>query len=346
MEGFRASHNWVQKFKAECKLTCRVGTKMLSRIDINKKDEIKKEAETFVQSVRKHFETHDPIQIYNSDQSGFNLEMLSHRTLEVKGATQVPLRCGSRNSLTHSYTIQPLLNASGQLIGPLFVVLHESKDTFGPTVQRKIFKHPLIHVVPSTSGKVSKKILKDWFKDVYFVHSEDDSVLLVDSLNAFKDHEFYKEVMPDGKSIQFETIPPGATGLIQPEDVYFFRLYKAFFRIISDEIHVYHRGFKLSDRNIILKMQASVYYQFQSPIFKDCFKHAWEKCGYIDKVAGRPRYLTPKQFCFSDSRFTTPCALCPNSTSSFMRCAWCTKHLCLNHILLGSDIHYCLHDDE
>lgn len=47
----------------------------------------------------------DRAQIYNTDQSGFNLELLSQRTLEVRGTKQVISTIRSKPSGTHSYTV-------------------------------------------------------------------------------------------------------------------------------------------------------------------------------------------------------------------------------------------------
>lgn len=63
--------------------------------------------------------------VYNSDQSGFQLEMHSGRTLEVEGEKQVQCLVQSVSSTTHSYTIQPTISATGKLLSPLFLVLKE-----------------------------------------------------------------------------------------------------------------------------------------------------------------------------------------------------------------------------
>jgi len=81
-----------------------------------------------------------PGNTYNSDQSGFNLEMHTGRTLAKKGVKTVSAVAQSIHALTHSYTIQPTVNANGELIGPLLLVLQEKGGQFGRTVERKMFK--------------------------------------------------------------------------------------------------------------------------------------------------------------------------------------------------------------
>ncbi len=69
----------------------------------------------------------------------------------------------SISATTHSYTIQPLISKSGKLLPPLFIVLQESTEKFGPRVQKELFSAPNIYVTASKSSKLSKDDLKIWF---------------------------------------------------------------------------------------------------------------------------------------------------------------------------------------
>ncbi len=69
----------------------------------------------------------------------------------------------SISATTHSYTIQPLISKSGKLLPPLFIVLQESTEKFGPRVQKELFSAPNIYVTASKSSKLSKDDLKTWF---------------------------------------------------------------------------------------------------------------------------------------------------------------------------------------
>jgi len=73
--------------------------------------------------------------VFNSDQSGFNLEMHTGRTLSFKGQQKIETLTQSTNSMTHSYTIQPLISASGSLLSPLLIILQEKDGKFGPQVE-------------------------------------------------------------------------------------------------------------------------------------------------------------------------------------------------------------------
>ena len=73
--------------------------------------------------------------VYNSDQSGFQLEMHSGRTLSIKGTRQVECVVQSISSTTHSYTIQPTISANGKLLFPLYLVSKEPSGKFGRLVK-------------------------------------------------------------------------------------------------------------------------------------------------------------------------------------------------------------------
>ena len=77
---------------------------------------------------------------YNSDQSGFNLELHSGRTLTTKGSKKVTAIAQSINATTHCYAIQPVVNAEGKFISPMLSVFQEPSGGFGPIVKKKLFK--------------------------------------------------------------------------------------------------------------------------------------------------------------------------------------------------------------
>ena len=77
--------------------------------------------------------------VYNLNQSGFQLEMHSGRTLAIEGTRQVECVVQSISSTTHSYTIQPTIFADGKLLSLLYLVLKEPSGKFGSIVQKTIF---------------------------------------------------------------------------------------------------------------------------------------------------------------------------------------------------------------
>jgi len=87
--------------------------------------------------------------VFNSDQSGFNLEMHTGRTLSFKGQQKIETLTQSMNSTTHSYTIQPFISASGSLLSPLLIILEEKDGKFGPRVESNLFKADNVLVLVS-----------------------------------------------------------------------------------------------------------------------------------------------------------------------------------------------------
>ena len=98
-----------------------------------------------------------------SDQSGFQMEMHSGRTLNNCGDKKIKCCVESVWATTHSYTIQPLISADGKLLSPLFIVLKETTRAFGQRVLKNILKPRNCFVTSSKSGKLNKNLLKTWF---------------------------------------------------------------------------------------------------------------------------------------------------------------------------------------
>ena len=102
--------------------------------------------------------------------------------------------------------------------------------------------------------------------------------------------------LDSAQDIVLLTIPAGATGKIQPLDVFGFRLWKNFVKHFSDVVMLLHLDVKLHSRNAILKLQSLTHNQFSSPRFTNLFKYAWYKRGYLEH---RPEeFDTLIDFCF------------------------------------------------
>lgn len=291
----------------------------------------------------------DPNQIYNTDQSGFNLELLSGRTLENKGTQKVHSSIRSKHSSTHSYTAQFLITADGELKAPLVLILQEKNGVFGENVKKTMFKSKELRLFASSSGKTTKDLVYEWFQDPYFKVAGNESYL-----TTYKDRTRIDEDKPPNKDYNIITVPPGLTGILQPLDVLFNRSYKAFVRRISDYINFHHvNTIKLHTRDTFLKIRTIVHNQFRSPLFKSFIRHAWVKSGLVDKpdtsnddedIASW--FDDPIGYCFdAHSTLNNGCSLCEptNLNPSFIRCAWCKFHFCFHHpFLAGEDgFHYC-----
>ncbi|XP_071577354.1 uncharacterized protein [Temnothorax nylanderi] len=177
--GFKASETWVKIFKITHNIVSRKIT--VTKKSLLSKENLENKCDTFITNVKYYIDQYGVENIYNSDQSGFQLEFHSGRTLSHKGIKKVESVVQSISATTHSYTIQPTISADGRLLSPLFITLKEVTGTFGPRVQETLFNAPNIFVTASKSGKLTSNHVKTWLKDVFFPNVGPKSVLLLDS---------------------------------------------------------------------------------------------------------------------------------------------------------------------
>ncbi|XP_036138898.1 uncharacterized protein LOC118644430 [Monomorium pharaonis] len=230
--------------------------------------------------------------IYNSGQSGFQLEFHSGCTLAPKFIKNVESIVQSTSATTHSYTIQPTISADGRLLSPLFIVLKEITGTFSPRVQETLFNASNIFVTASKSGKLTSNHVKTWLKEVFFPNVGPQSVLLLDSWSGHCP-KIVSETKPDSATdIVFLTIPAGTTGKIQPLDVYGFRLWKNFIKYFSDTIMLLDLALDLHNRNNILKLQSLTHHQSRHPGFKIYLNMR----GLIASSTGKNSHSVPPSF--------------------------------------------------
>ena len=110
----------MNRFKKAHRITSRKINKFVTRKTVESATELEKKADEFVTDVRQYAAKIGMGNVYNSDQSGFQFELHSGRTLTFEGEKQVQCLVQSVRSTTHSYTIQPLLSGDGRLLSPPF----------------------------------------------------------------------------------------------------------------------------------------------------------------------------------------------------------------------------------
>jgi len=178
---FTASKRWIHNFKLKHGIVSRKINKFVTQRQIDKNEELLQSSSDYVSKVRSEIKNIEVENVYNSYQSGFNLESHAGRTLSFRGTLKVESLAQSLNSLTHSYTIQPTISASGELKSPLMIVLQESKGNFGPLIEKTIYKARNIVTFASKSGKMTSELSTSWYKDVFLPNTKEDSLLLLDS---------------------------------------------------------------------------------------------------------------------------------------------------------------------
>jgi len=80
----------------------------------------------FVHAVAELTRNVPSIQLVNTDQSGIELELHSGRTLDFKGVHKVQAVAQSVNATTHSFTIQVIVSADGD-VSPKKLVSERNK---------------------------------------------------------------------------------------------------------------------------------------------------------------------------------------------------------------------------
>ncbi|OQV12922.1 hypothetical protein BV898_12843 [Hypsibius exemplaris] len=309
-ERFRASRTWVAAFKEANGIVSRKITRFVTRSSIDNETELMASAETFVVDARRFLWSFGTSHVKNSDQSGFNRELHTGRTLDFKGVKNVQAQVQQISATTHSYTIMPIVSASGVLEPFMLVVIQEPSGDFGPRVKQGLFQAPnlVVRASKSAGGRTA---------------------LLVDSWPAFTDATLLEEANLYDKEVEFAIIPAGTTGMIQPFDVYGFRPWKCFFRHIQDQVVLHDLPVVLHQRNSIIKLQSLALNQFCAPRFVPMWRYGWKKAGYLDEAADHEKlgeFLTPVQFCFTgqESIAADECFECEGEPLlHFITCSWC-----------------------
>jgi len=80
--------------------------------------------------------------------------------LAKSGAKTVEAMIQSISSTTHSYTIMPIILASGSVLSPLYIVLKESTGTFKSRVQETLLRLVNIYIESLKSGKLMMEHFK------------------------------------------------------------------------------------------------------------------------------------------------------------------------------------------
>jgi len=339
LSSFKASATWILNFKRKYRIVSRKITKFVSRSAQRDKEQLQIACQEFIATVKSNINLFELENIYNADESGFNLELHSGRTLTTQGVKTVESIAQSLSATTHSYTIMPIISASGQLKSPLYLVLKEASGNFGPRVEESLFRPANVYVAASKSGKLTTQHFQSWFTNVFVPVTGSFSVLLLDSWSGHCPASLQEFIPKKDKDIRILTIPKKTTGMIQPLDVYGFRLWKNFVRTFSDRVMLLNYDINLHLRNNIIKLQSLTHIQLSSPRFHNLFKYAWYKSGYIEERP--PQFETPVDFCFNgkDIQEIPRCSIC--GAPAVIRCSWCKQYFCMQHFF--EEYHNCEH---
>lgn len=99
-----------------------------------------------------------------------------------------------------------------------------------------MFRPANIYIAASKSGKLTGEHFQSWFTNVFLPVSGSFSVLLLDSWTGHCPARLQEFTPSQDKDVRILTIPKKTTGMIQPLDVYGFRIWKNFVRTFSDRV--------------------------------------------------------------------------------------------------------------
>ncbi|CAP23857.2 Protein CBG02707 [Caenorhabditis briggsae] len=240
-----------------------------------------------------------PLQHYYS-QFGthhYGATLLSPRTKHMKNFTKEERKRAAppnESSTTHSYTVLPLISASGKLHPKLFVTLKESKGQFP---QKGHFQASNLEVTCHTSHIMTKELMKVFFQKIVFDSSmPNDALFIVDSWNSWKDTAAIDSVTPSSHKLKLLTIPAGCTGRIQPCDVGIFGSFKKVVKTLTNYAQLTNSNYKFQTRDETLKLLSLVWRQLCSPKLEKWARYAWVAAGY--DVPRPASFETPAQLLF------------------------------------------------
>lgn len=334
---FKASSHFIVDFKNKYKITSRRITHLVTKRNLFPEVSLQPIIDEFRDNFQKMVNQRkcQLSCIMNTDQSGFNYEIVSKRTLDIRGSKTVDATVIAKNKTTHSYTIQMTINAAGKFVGPLFIVLQESKGEFGPIVMQKVAKlsTPHLFIRCSTSGKSTKQLTGEYFDKIRESIGGAASILVLDKWSGQTDEGVCIEKF--GFNMEPVFLPAGMTKYLQPLDVQFFQDYKYLVKKIV-EYSKTHRSIcgdiDLTTREAIIQIHHLAFNQFSSPTFDEMRQYAFQKA--LIKNTD-PVYRSVKQVCFHITKDT--CANC--STLPFIVCAWCWKHICFKEFYIKKHYH-------
>ena len=162
----------------------------------------------------------------------------------------------------------PTVFADGTLLEKALIVLLEPKGKF----PKKGHFLPKNLVVESGVSHIMMKshVAKYIEKVACAGNAPKKYTLLLDSW-TFKDHNFMKQAVPQGYSLDIENIPSGTTSLIQPLDVYFFRPVKQLIKRIVNHVIIHDIDFSIHSRDSLIKIVSVVHSQMGAPCFQGVF---------------------------------------------------------------------------
>uniref|UniRef100_A0A914Q3J2 HTH CENPB-type domain-containing protein n=1 Tax=Panagrolaimus davidi TaxID=227884 RepID=A0A914Q3J2_9BILA len=327
LTNFKASEGWLHAFKKKNGIVSRKINAVVTKAQIANQPELDDTIEEFRVKMKAVMAENRLEKVFNADQTGIKQEMISGRTLAIKGEKKIKAVVKRVNATTHSYTVQVCVSADGKLILPAMVVFCEPKRPACFEQQLLPFKN--IKAYSTKSGLMTSQLGITWLQDIFKPNAGENPILMVDSWTGYQ-----KAIEEDEGAVQMHILPPKSTSVAQPLDVYFNRPFKNFIRLLSCKIRRFFPDFDLSSRQGMATIIDITLGQFSADVFNDMIRYAWFASGYFDE---RPeKFETPVTVCFDSIKIDSKCGC---GKRAFITCAHCDHFYCFHHFV--KDRHRC-----
>ncbi|CAF2954665.1 unnamed protein product [Rotaria sp. Silwood2] len=183
------------------------------------------DAHNWIENKRRLVSKYSTNEILNSDHCSFQQEYVSPRTLSFTGERTTEVAVKKKYNTTHSYTVQPVTSANGQLLDKFLLILQEKENQFGERVQNNLTVPPNVVVRASKSGKSSDEKHHAFLTELRRPLVGKKFLLFLDSWKTEADLTKFRAVFPNQDS-QLLIFPEESTGYIQPQDLSLFRSWR------------------------------------------------------------------------------------------------------------------------
>lgn len=332
---FCASTSWANRFKKEFRISQRKVTRYIKPSQQRSLENLQITCESFQAECRSDIANYSLDYVLNTDQMGVEYRANVNRTLAHTGQKAINVYLGDMNKVTHSYTAQYTITASGKLLPKVFLCLQESTGTFGPRVQHQVDllcqQYKNVYVISSKSGKLSSALFDTYLSDVLMAYvGENRFLLLLDSWGGQANGDLYTKFKSEaGQSTCLrKVIPEGCTPYIQPLDVYLHRQIKIFIKEFQNCSYLLQEERQINSREDAIKLHSIVLHQLSSPIFNRMIEYSW----FASKlITDRDVFANVREVCFPQiSRKKSKCSAASCQNIIFIKCAWCRNKFCFH----------------
>lgn len=245
-----------------------------------------------------------------------------------------------KNLVTHSYTVQYTISASGEIIGNVFVCLQETNGRLGPRIEDNLWKvlGANVTLTCSRSGKLNQSLVKYFNKQIILREMKQDFLYILDSWTGQTNFEIYESIfgaVNNAPKAEVQLVPEKCTPFCQPLDTTFHRQLKILARRIFNHFELFIEPFgihpedRITSRNGIIKLHSLMHHQLSAPIFNAMIRYSFYSSGFLEEE-DREEFLTVQELCFefseSDSFNCSDCC----KEFRFIKCSRCYHILCFS----------------